>query len=73
MLCQVTGHPLFVRWARLMGEEDRWLKDPRFSNDLKRGENGPVISQRMARWCAERTTQEAVDIFLGTAQIPAGP
>jgi crotonobetainyl-CoA:carnitine CoA-transferase CaiB-like acyl-CoA transferase len=56
-----------------MGEEDRWLKDPRFSNDLKRGENGPVISQRMARWCAERTTQEAVDIFLGTAQIPAGP
>ena len=72
VLCQVTGHPLFVRWARLMGEEDHWLKDPRFSDDLKRGENGPLISQRMARWCAERTTQEAVDI-LGTAQIPAGP
>jgi crotonobetainyl-CoA:carnitine CoA-transferase CaiB-like acyl-CoA transferase len=26
----------------------------------------------MARWCAERTTQEAVDT-LGNAQIPAGP
>jgi crotonobetainyl-CoA:carnitine CoA-transferase CaiB-like acyl-CoA transferase len=26
----------------------------------------------MARWCAERTTQEAVDT-LGAAQIPAGP
>ena len=72
VLCQVTGQPLFVRWARLMGEQDHWLKDPRFSDDLKRGENGPLISQRMARWCAERTTQEAVDI-LGTAQIPAGP
>ncbi len=72
VLCQVTGQPLFVRWAKLMGEEDSWLKDPRFSNDIKRGENGPLISQRMARWCAERTTQEAVDT-LGRAQIPAGP
>jgi crotonobetainyl-CoA:carnitine CoA-transferase CaiB-like acyl-CoA transferase len=71
MLCQVTGQPLFVRWARLMGE-DNWLKDARFSDDLKRGDNGPVISERMARWCAERTTQEAVDT-LGAAKIPAAP
>src|SRR5690348_16956899 len=72
VLCQVTGHPLFIRWARLMGEEEQWLADPRFADDLKRGENGPVISARMARWCAERTTQEAVDT-LGKAMIPAGP
>ena len=72
VLCQVTGHPLFIRWAKLMGEEDHWLKDPRFADDLKRGDNGPVISERMARWCAERTTQEAVDT-LGKAMIPAGP
>ena len=72
VLCQVTGQPLFVRWARLMGEEDLWLKDPRFSNDIKRGDNGPVISERMARWCAERNTQDAVDT-LGKAQIPAAP
>jgi len=72
VLCQVTGHPLFVRWARLMGEEDQWLNDPRFADDIKRGDNGPVISERMARWCAERTTQEAVDT-LGKAMIPAGP
>jgi crotonobetainyl-CoA:carnitine CoA-transferase CaiB-like acyl-CoA transferase len=71
MLCQVTGQPLFVRWARLMGE-DHWLTDPRFSDDIKRGDNGPVISERMARWCAERTTQEALDT-LGAAKIPAGP
>jgi crotonobetainyl-CoA:carnitine CoA-transferase CaiB-like acyl-CoA transferase len=72
VLCQVTGHPLFIRWARLMGEEDQWLSDPRFADDIKRGDNGPVISERMARWCAERTTQEAVDT-LGGAMIPAGP
>ena len=30
VLCQVTGHPLFIRWAKLMGEEDHWLNDPRF-------------------------------------------
>jgi crotonobetainyl-CoA:carnitine CoA-transferase CaiB-like acyl-CoA transferase len=72
VLCQVTGQPLFVRWARLMGEEAVWLKDSRFANDIKRGDNGAVISERMARWCAERTTQDAVDT-LGKAQIPAAP
>ena len=71
MLCQVTGQPLFVRWAKLMGE-DHWLKDARFSDDIKRGDNGPIISERMARWCAERNTQEAVDA-LGAANIPAAP
>jgi crotonobetainyl-CoA:carnitine CoA-transferase CaiB-like acyl-CoA transferase len=52
--------------------EDQWLSDPRFADDIKRGDNGPVISERMARWCAERTTQQAVDT-LGGAMIPAGP
>ena len=60
VLCQVTGQPLFVRWAKLMGE-GHWLTDPRFADDIKRGDNGAVISERMARWCAERTTQDAVD------------
>ena len=71
VLCQVTGQPLFVRWAKLMGE-GHWLTDPRFADDIKRGDNGPVISERMARWCAERTTQDAVDT-LAAAYIPAAP
>ncbi len=71
LLCQVTGQPLFDRWAKLMGEES-WLSDPRFSDDLKRGENGAVVSERMSRWCAERTTQDAVDA-LARAKIPAAP
>ena len=59
----------------LAGEAQRYgvaLGDPRYDDDLKRGENGPVISERMGRWCAERTVQEAVDT-LGKAQIPAAP
>ena len=49
-----------------------WLSDPRFADDISRGNNGRVISERMARWCAERTTQEAVDILDGAAMIPTG-
>jgi crotonobetainyl-CoA:carnitine CoA-transferase CaiB-like acyl-CoA transferase len=71
ILCQVVGNPLFRRWARLMGEE-HWLTDERFKDDISRGDNGSVVSERMGRWCAERTTAEALEI-LGAAKIPAGP
>jgi crotonobetainyl-CoA:carnitine CoA-transferase CaiB-like acyl-CoA transferase len=70
ILVQVVGNPLFKRWAKLMGE-DHWLTDPRFKDDISRGENGEVISERMSRWCAERTCKEALDI-LGAAMIPGG-
>src|SRR5262249_48609932 len=51
ILVQVIGDPLFRRWAKLMGE-DSWLKDPRFKDDISRGDNGAMVSERMARWCA---------------------
>src|SRR5262245_27851817 len=71
ILVQVVGQPLFRRWARLMGEE-HWLTDPRFKDDISRGNNGSVVSERMGRWCAERTTEEALEL-LAKAKIPAGP
>ncbi|KAB2911180.1 MAG: CoA transferase [Hyphomicrobiaceae bacterium] len=71
ILVQVIGQPLYKRWADLMGES-HWLTDPRFKDDISRGDNGAVISERMSRWCAERTTAEALGI-LGKAMIPAGP
>ncbi|MFI4934875.1 MAG: CaiB/BaiF CoA transferase family protein [Caulobacterales bacterium] len=71
VLAQVIGQPLFERWARLMGE-NHWLTDPRFKDDISRGDNAVVISERMSRWCAERTTAEALEI-LGKSMIPAGP
>lgn len=72
ILVQVVGQPLFKRWAELMGEAEFWLNDPRFKDDISRGENAHDISARMSRWCAERTTNEALEI-LGKAMIPAGP
>jgi crotonobetainyl-CoA:carnitine CoA-transferase CaiB-like acyl-CoA transferase len=71
VLVMAIGQPLFERWAKLMGEE-HWLEDPRFQDDISRGDHGEVISQRMARWCAERTTEECLD-ELDAARLPAGP
>ena len=71
LLCQVVGQPLYERWAKLMGEPE-WLADPRFGDDLSRGENCAPIDERMRRWCEERNTDDAVGI-LGAAKIPCGP
>jgi crotonobetainyl-CoA:carnitine CoA-transferase CaiB-like acyl-CoA transferase len=71
IIAYAIGGPMFTRWARLMGEE-HWLTDPRFKDDISRGDNGAVVSERMGRWCAERSTAEALEI-LGAAKIPAGP
>ena len=71
ILAQVIGEPLYRRWAKLMGEA-HWLDDPRFRDDISRGDNGAVISERMGRWCAERTTAEALEM-LAKARIPSGP
>ena len=71
ILVQSLGQPLFERWATLMGEP-HWLEDPRFRDDMSRGEHGEVISERMGRWCAERTTDEAL-AALDEARLPAGP
>lgn len=67
---QVLGKPLFKRWTELM-DEPHWLEDPRFKDDKSRGDNGEILSERMARWCADKTVQEAMDI-LEEAGIPAG-
>ena len=72
LLVQVIGSRLFTRWARLMGEEQRWVEDPRFRSDELRGRNGAVLSERMATWCAERTLAESLDA-LTEARIPAAP
>ena len=71
LLIAVVGQPLFKRWADLMGET-HWLEDSRFKDDLSRGNHGDVISERMARWCESRTTDECL-AELDAARIPAGP
>jgi crotonobetainyl-CoA:carnitine CoA-transferase CaiB-like acyl-CoA transferase len=71
VLAQVIGQPLFARFAALIGELEL-LTDPRFANDDARGANGTELSERMARWCAARTTDDVLSA-LERAQIPAGP
>ena len=71
VLVHVVGRPLFERWARLMGE-DHWLEDSRFEGDQNRGDNGAALSERMAPWCAERTTAEVL-AEMEKARIPAAP
>lgn len=70
VLVSVVGHPLFERWARLMGE-DRWLTDPRYATDETRGEQAVEISERMSAWTRERTTRQVV-AELESARIPCG-
>ena len=71
ILVQTIGQPLFERWVTLM-DEPHWLEDSRFADDMSRGDHGAAISERMAAWCAERTSAEALDA-LERARIPAGP
>lgn len=71
VLIQSVGGPLFERWVGLMGEPE-WLDDPRFKDDITRGDNGELISERLARWCAERSSAEVLTA-MEAARIPAGP
>jgi crotonobetainyl-CoA:carnitine CoA-transferase CaiB-like acyl-CoA transferase len=71
VLVQSVGGPLFERWTVLMGEP-HWLEDERFKDDISRGENSVLISERMAAWCAERTSAEAL-AAMEEVRLPAGP
>jgi crotonobetainyl-CoA:carnitine CoA-transferase CaiB-like acyl-CoA transferase len=70
IVATVIGEPMFRRWCRMIGE-DHWLKDPRFADDQARADHGEIISERMSRWCAERTCDEAL-AELEKASIVAG-
>jgi len=71
VLVQSVGGPLFERWTVLMGAP-HWLEDERFKDDISRGENSVLISERMAKWCAERTSAEAL-AAMEEVRLPAGP
>lgn len=71
VLVQSVGGPLYKRWADMMGEE-HWLTDPRFETDISRGDHSELISERLAKWCAERSTEEVLKT-MEEARLPAGP
>ena len=71
IMTQVVGNPIFARWAHLVKRPD-FVEDPRFANDIARGNHGEELSEAMAGWCAERTNAQALT-ELGAAKVPAGP
>ncbi|MBV8088759.1 MAG: CoA transferase [Alphaproteobacteria bacterium] len=70
IVATVIGPAMFRRWCRMIGEE-QWLADPRFQGDQSRGDHGELISERMSKWCAERSCAEALSA-LEEANIVAG-
>jgi crotonobetainyl-CoA:carnitine CoA-transferase CaiB-like acyl-CoA transferase len=72
ILTHTVGNGLFRRWAKLMGDADRWINDPRFQSDQSRGDHSDEILARMRHWCAGRTTAEALR-ELQAAGLPSGP
>lgn len=71
IMVPTIGDPMFRRWARLMEREDL-IDDPRCANDITRANNASLINDVMARWCVDKTSQQAIAI-LEAARIPCGP
>ena len=72
VLLHVVGNGLYRRWARLMGDERRWIEDPLYSTDQSRADHSEAILARMREWCATRSTAQAI-AELEAAGLPAGP
>ncbi len=71
VMVQVIGQDMFERWARLV-DAPELVADPRFADDLGRGEHGEILSRRMAQWCAERSSQACL-AALRAARLPGCP
>jgi len=72
ILTHVIGSGLFKNWARMIGEEQQWVNDERLQSDQSRGDHRDLICERMAQWCATRSSEE---VFALCAEygVPAGP
>lgn len=71
VMCLVIGAPQFARWAAMIGRPDL-VADPRFADDLARGENGEALSAYMGAWCADRTTEQCL-AEMERHKVPGGP
>ncbi len=71
IMVQVIGRDMFSRWARLVGRGE-WIDDPRFADDLARGDHYQLVAEAMNRWLATRNTAQAI-AELEAARVPCGP
>lgn len=71
IMVQIIGPAMFERWTHIV-DRPELLDDPRFADDIKRGDHGEAISAIMADWCAQYTCDEALAL-LEKARVPGGP
>jgi formyl-CoA transferase len=71
IMAQVIGPAMFKRWT-VMVVRPELFEDPRFADDIKRGEHGEVISGIMRDWCAQYSRSECLQ-RLERARIPGAP
>ena len=71
LLIQTIGDAMFRRICDLIGQPGM-KTDPRFADDMARGENSAEISRVVGEWCASVTREQALDA-LAQAKIPSGP
>jgi crotonobetainyl-CoA:carnitine CoA-transferase CaiB-like acyl-CoA transferase len=69
IIVQTVGQPLWERFCRMLRAPE-WLTDPRFADDVSRGQHARVVSARLGEWCAARSRDEALR-ELESARIPA--
>lgn len=71
IIVQCIGAPLFKRWCELVGKPELF-DDPRFADDLKRGDNGEELTRIANEHAKDLTTEEALAAY-AKAMVPAGP
>jgi crotonobetainyl-CoA:carnitine CoA-transferase CaiB-like acyl-CoA transferase len=59
VLMQLAGNAAFKRWCKMVDKLE-WFGDPRFGDDLKRGNNGDVLNDYMQEWCSTRSKNEVL-------------
>jgi crotonobetainyl-CoA:carnitine CoA-transferase CaiB-like acyl-CoA transferase len=70
-IVQTAGNSMFRRCAKLVGRED-WIDDPRFADDLARGNHAALLSDGIAAWSRTRTVGECIAAFAGVG-VPSAP
>jgi crotonobetainyl-CoA:carnitine CoA-transferase CaiB-like acyl-CoA transferase len=71
ILVHTVGDSLFNRWAQMIGKPDL-ANDPALQGDQARGDKRDMLCSMMAKWCATRSSSEAL-ATLEKAGVPSGP
>jgi crotonobetainyl-CoA:carnitine CoA-transferase CaiB-like acyl-CoA transferase len=71
IIVPTVGGPMFKRWARLIKREEL-VDDPRYKDDISRGNNSALLNAAMSEWCSGRTREQAI-AELEAARVPCGP